>query len=129
MQFLLRAVWLPLLLCLPAAAQAASAVAQLGGRTGAMILLGHVAPLLHLMFTRKVQSCYRASYCMIYVMLLLMAWLLAFVLLDLSSRLDIGILPLLLPFGFWIYALTMGSHLQLHNHGDAGCRPDGKCEL
>jgi hypothetical protein len=73
----------------------------------AVVLVLQVGPLVHFARLRTVSPCLRSSYCLLYVMLVAMAWMGFVVLLDVMGVSWVWLLPLLaVPVAFWAYLVA-----------------------
>ena len=77
---------------------------------GVGMVIAQLLPLLHMMITDKLLSCYKTGYCMIYIALMALSWIFAMIAGELIPQHANGyvIAILLIPFLFWLYAFTMG---------------------
>lgn len=122
------AVFLSMLMVTSLAAMAVQPSTQLVSQNGGWILLGQLVFLVHILVAGRFRSCYRASYSLLYMMVLLVSWVLAFTILEISSSLLLGVLPLTLPVLYWTCAVSMG--LQAPSEGEQdrlSCRRDNGC--
>lgn len=130
MKYFQGAVFLGMLTMMSLAAMAAEPSTELVAQTSGWILLIQLVLFVHLLLAGRLNSCYRASYSILYVMVLLVSWILAFAILDLSSSLVLGALPLTLPVVYWSYTVSM--RLQAHAGGEQGhlsCSRDNGCRF
>ena len=81
---------------------------------GILILLAQVVPFIHILWSKKVNPCYKTGYCVLYLSLLAIAWLFALALPALVPGVSkiILLLILLIPFLFWIYTFTLGKEIR-----------------
>ncbi len=79
-------------------------------KIGVALALAQLLPLLHMLVTDKLLSCYKAGYCMMYTAFAALSWIVALLMMEFfpaAPRLYlVGIL--LSPYLFWLYAFTMG---------------------
>lgn len=75
----------------------------------AIVLVLQTIPLVHLLRQRSLSPCLRSSYCLLYVMLVAMAWMAFVALLEIMGVGWVWLLPLLaLPIAFWGYLVATG---------------------
>ncbi|HID81971.1 MAG TPA: hypothetical protein EYH06_01475 [Chromatiales bacterium] len=79
-----------------------------------LILLAQVVPFIHILWSKKVNPCYKTGYCVLYLSILVIAWLFALALPALVPGISkiILFLILLTPFLFWIYTFTLGKEIR-----------------
>ena len=79
-----------------------------------LILLAQVVPFIHILWSKKVNPCYKTGYCVLYLSILVIAWLFVLALPALIPGISkiILLLILLTPFLFWIYTFTLGKEIR-----------------
>ncbi len=66
------------------------------------IALVQGGPLVHFLVVRRLSPCLRSSYCLLYIMLVAMAWMGLVILMDITHAAWFWFLPILaLPLAFW----------------------------
>ncbi len=76
-----------------------------------LVLVGvlQVVPVVHFLRVRRLSPCLRSSYCLLYIMLLAMAWMGFILLMELTHAFWVWLLPvLLLPLAFWAFLAATG---------------------
>lgn len=79
-----------------------------------LILLGQAVPFIHILWSKKISSCYKTGYCVLYTSILVISWLFVLSLPSLIPGVSEIILLLILtvPFLFWIYTFTLGKAIR-----------------
>ena len=73
------------------------------------IALLQVVPLVHFIRVRRLSPCLRSSYCLLYVMLVAMAWMGLVALRELTQAAWPWLFPvLLIPLAFWAFLAATG---------------------
>ena len=79
-----------------------------------LILLAQVVPFIHILWSKKVNPCYKTGYCVLYLSILVIVWLFVLALPALIPGISeiILLLILLIPFLFWVYTFTLGKEIR-----------------
>ncbi len=79
-------------------------------KVGVALALAQLLPLLHMLITDKLLSCYKAGYCMMYTAIAALSWICVLLMVEFFPHVPLLYLVgvLLTPYLFWLYAFTMG---------------------
>lgn len=95
-------------------AHAAASEGSISVQTGILILLAQTVPMFHFILSKKLNPCYKTGYCMLYLAVVGIAWLSLIFAAALFPGINkvVLIIPLLIPFLFWIYTFTLGKEIR-----------------
>ncbi len=79
-------------------------------KVGVAMALAQLLPLLHMLITDKLLSCYKAGYCMMYTAIAALSWISVLLIVEFFPHVPLLYVVgmLLSPYLFWLYAFTMG---------------------
>ena len=83
-------------------------------QAGIIVLLLQLAPFVHMLWSKQLASCYKTGYCVLYLSILAISWIVVTILASFFPNMP-GLLlrlPLLLPILFWIYTFTLGKDVR-----------------